>query len=150
MDIYAHDIKWNLLNPALWCLTSCTALAPHGPTRATAGLLPRERSLGMGDRGLRAAGSGGGARGWIWDRTAVHWLSPGRGVGAALFSSFPGSICLAAPAGWDGTWPGVRATFSTGLVARIPHFPLHSPQTSGKIHLQLSLGLCCPESAAGA
>lgn len=84
-----------------------------------------------------------GAQGWVWDTAAVHWLSPGCGAcGAALCSSFPRSIPLAALAGWGGT-------FLRMLMARIPEFPLCSPQTSGKIHLQPSLSLCFLEKAAG-
>lgn len=120
MDIYAHDIKWNLLNPALWCLTLCMALAPHSPICAQAA------------SGREPGNGGGGAQGWVWARSAVPWLSPGWGARAA----FPG---------WDGTWLGVRAW---GWWPE-PHISLCAPpKTSGKIHLQPSLSLCCLGNAA--
>lgn len=50
MDIYAHDIKWNLLNPALWCLTDCMALTVLAVLQ---GGCAREGTLGVWDRGLR-------------------------------------------------------------------------------------------------
>lgn len=150
MDIYAHDIKWNLLNPALWCVTflhgsgsTRSHLCRGGAVLGQGVLLPRERSLGMGDRGLGML-------------LALEEGALGRDLGQKLCIGSIQAVELVLPcfllpgehppvsSGWVG-WDVAQVMV---LMARIPHFPLHSPQTSGEIHLQPFLSLCLLESAA--
>lgn len=114
-------------------------LCLSGAVLGQGALLPQEGSLATWGRGLSSG--------------------PGMDLGqscCALAQARLWSLCCLVllllgsirPDGWDGTWLGVRAMFSMVLLARIPDFLLHSPQTSGKIHPQPSLSLCFLENAA--